>query len=110
MNNWQSIVETPTFTKTISNIAEEVMVEELIEYIAKHPESGDIIEGTGGCRKIRWQRKKNTGKSGGMRTIYYYYKQSHPIYLLLAYPKSAKDNISQEAKHRLKQMTSRLIR
>lgn len=110
MTIWQSIVETKTFTKTTSNIADEDTIEEMLEYIARNPLSGDVIEGTSGCRKLRWRRNKNTGKSSGMRTIYYFYNESMPIYLLLSYAKNQRDNISQETKSILKAMVTDLTK
>ncbi len=110
MAKWQSIIETNTFEKTSKSIADEDSIEDMLEHIAKNPLSGDLIEGTGGCRKIRWQRAKNTGKSGGMRTLYYYYNESMPIYMLLAYSKNQRDNISQETKNILKAMVYDLVK
>ncbi|WP_192483191.1 MULTISPECIES: type II toxin-antitoxin system RelE/ParE family toxin [Cysteiniphilum] len=110
MTIWQTIIETKTFSKTSKSIADEDTIEDMLEYIAKTPLAGDIIEGTGGCRKIRWQRNKSMGKSGGMRTIYYFYNHSMPIYMLLAYAKNQRDNISQETKNILKSMVNDLIK
>ncbi len=109
MNKWISVIETPTFTKITEKIADSNVIEELVEHIAKHPESGEIIEGTGGCRKLRWKRRKESGKSGGMRVIYYFYNEQMPIYFLLAYPKNVLDNITTETKHSLKQMVKNLV-
>ncbi|MGQ4005538.1 type II toxin-antitoxin system RelE/ParE family toxin [Francisellaceae bacterium CB300] len=99
---WQTVSETPTFTKITDKFLDEETKEELIEYVANNPTAGDIIQGTGGCRKLRWKRV-GSGKSGGIRTIYYFYNENNPIYLLLAYPKSVMDNISDDTKKILKQ-------
>ncbi|GMN88851.1 type II toxin-antitoxin system RelE/ParE family toxin [Francisella sciaenopsi] len=104
---WQTVTETPTFSKIADKFLDEVTKEELIEYIANNPTAGDIIQGTGGCRKLRWKRA-GTGKSSGIRTIYYFYNEQNPIYLLLAYPKSVMDNITDETKNILKQSVSKL--
>lgn len=110
MKNWLTIAETPIFTKIMDEIADKEVKEELIEHIAKKPKSGTLIEGSGGCRKLRWQRTKNTGKSGGLRTIYYYYNETMPVYLLLAYPKNVSENINKETKNKLKQTVDELIK
>ncbi len=57
-----------------------------------NPESGDVVPGSGGCRKIRWSRT-GTGKRGGVRVIYYNQIADGRIYLLLIYAKSAQENI-----------------
>ena len=53
---WQTVSETPTFTKITDKFLDEETKEELIEYVANNPTAGDIIQGTGGCRKLRWKR------------------------------------------------------
>lgn len=73
----------------------------LIDYIAWNPEAGAIIKGTGGARKLRWARE-GIGKSGGVRTIYYYHNEAIPIFLLTVYPKSVKDNINNKEKAAIK--------
>ena len=61
-------------------------------WIAANPESGDVIPGSGGCRKARWSRA-GSGKRGGVRVIHYNQLADGRIYLLLIYAKSAKDNV-----------------
>lgn len=77
--------------------------------MAKRPKAGDVIQGTGGCRKLRWQKDKHSGKSGGLRVIYYFHNEHIPLYALVVFPKSVQSNISQETKNRLKQMTQEII-
>jgi hypothetical protein len=57
------------------------------------PERGDLIKGGGGIRKMRYA-VQGRGKSGGVRLIYYWIKDDHQIYMLVVYPKSRKDNLS----------------
>jgi len=59
----------------------------LIDHIAHNPEAGDVISGTGGVRKLRWGRA-GSGKRGGARVIYFYFRPDCPLYLLLAYAKA----------------------
>ena len=54
--------------------------------LAEHPNSGVLMEGTGGIRKLRWARQGG-GKSGGIRIIYYFHNDSMPLYLLAAFGK-----------------------
>lgn len=58
------------------------------------PESGDLIRNSQGLRKIRW-RLAGTGKSGGIRIIYYLVSGDE-IFLLFAYTKSKQENITEE--------------
>lgn len=49
--------------------------EALFDHVETYPESGDLISGTGGVRKLRWKTgKDNKGKSGGARILYHYSK------------------------------------
>lgn len=63
--------------------------------LVENPASGPVIPGGGGVRKIRVARQ-GTGKSGGIRVIYYWIAADHQIYMLLAYSKSKRDNLTPE--------------
>jgi len=93
----QTVVETVAYLKAVNSMWDEDTKTEFINHIALHPDEGDIIPGTGGIRKIRWQAS-GRGKRGGARVIYYVYDQNNPIYLLFAYPKNVQDNISEKEK------------
>jgi len=60
-----------------------------------NPEAGALIVGSGGLRKIRWSLP-GRGKRGGARMIYYYWVVKSRIYLLFAYSKSAKGDLTRE--------------
>ena len=93
MGKLKTIVETSEFIRKTSDLAPREIVDEFINYIAEFPEKGDVIQGTGGARKVRWNISRQGGKSGGMRVIYYYGSSSMPIYLFTAYGKSQRANI-----------------
>lgn len=106
MNHAIEFIETPVFTKQIKQIATDDELKDLqIELIAQ-PEKGDVIQGTGGLRKVR-MASKGKGKSGGNRVIYFI-ATVEVIYLLLAYPKSHKASLSDSEKAALKKLTKLL--
>ncbi len=105
----QTVVETPEFTKQASLIVDEGIVKEFIDFVAHEPKKGEVIQGTSGIRKVRWQTTKSSGKSGGMRVIYYYHSQEIPIFLLTAYAKNKKANISSRDKVLLKKLIKRIV-
>nr|WP_051078071.1 type II toxin-antitoxin system RelE/ParE family toxin [Marinobacter gelidimuriae] len=70
------------------------------------PDKGDLIQGTGGLRKVR-VALGNQGKRGGARVIYFL-ATAEIIYLILAYPKSVKDNLTPAEKATLKTLTHQL--
>lgn len=78
------------------------------ELLIDAPETGAIITGTGGFRKIRWSRP-GMGKRGGVRVIYYYFTSRGRIYLALIYPKNEQDELSQEQKRALKKFSNMLV-
>jgi mRNA-degrading endonuclease RelE of RelBE toxin-antitoxin system len=63
------------------------------KYLAQHPDAGDLIRGSGGCRKVRWAAG-GKGKSGGVRVVYYWMGSKDHIYLLVIYGKSEQENLS----------------
>lgn len=65
----------------------------LVSYLAEYPTAGDVMAGTGGCRKLRWAGC-GKGKSGGYRTITFYSGAMMPVYLLTAFGKGEKANLS----------------
>jgi len=93
----QVIVETVSYLKAVEDIWDEETQIDFKNYISLHPDKGDIIPGTGGIRKIRWQGSGH-GKRGGTRVIYYVYNDKNPIYLLFAYPKNTQENLSAKEK------------
>ncbi len=67
----------------------------LHKFLADKPESGVVIRGSHGIRKMRWARA-GTGKSGGVRIIYYFYRVNMTLYLLTLFAKNDQDNLSRE--------------
>ncbi|EDK0674197.1 addiction module toxin RelE [Salmonella enterica] len=98
-------VETTVFTRECKNLLTDDEYKEFQTHLLLDPEAGSIIVGTGGCRKVRWARQ-GTGKSSGIRAIYYYYNPAGRLYMLLVYPKSEKDSLSAAEKNQLKAVVS----
>ena len=75
------------------------------DYLICHPENGVVVKGTGGCRKIRW-RYQHCGKTGGIRVVYYYARQT--IHLMFIYVKNRQKELTmkerQECKARVKHL------
>ena len=93
----QTVAETPTFTRQADKLFSEDDKRELIDLLAEDPMTGDLIPGTGGVRKLRFA-SAGRGKRGGARVIYYYLDEMMPIYLLLAYAKTAKIDLTPHEK------------
>ena len=92
-----TVAETHAFARSAARIWNEDELAELVDYVAHNPEAGDIIQGTGGVRKLRWSRP-GSGKRGGARVIYFYYRPDCPLYLLLAYAKAQASDLTPDEK------------
>lgn len=86
-------IETPTFTRMVTTLLTDEEYGELQNDLVENPERGDLIKGGGGIRKLRYAMQ-GRGKSGGVRVIYYWVKDGHLIYMLVVYPKSKKDDLT----------------
>ena len=62
-------------------------------YISEHPSAGDVVPESGGIRKVRWSRA-GSGKSGGVRVIYFTRTSEGEVVLLTLYAKAKTDNIT----------------
>lgn len=103
-----TIAELPEYIKCSEKLLDEEERNSIINYLAIHPTSGDIIEGTGGIRKIRWSRR-GKGKRGGIRVIYYYYNETIPLFLLTVFGKNEKDNLSKAERNELAKLTKKIL-
>lgn len=101
-----TFIETSIFTKYIKELYSDDEYLEIQKELMQNPEKGDLMQGTGGLRKIRFGR--NSGKSGGVRILYYYTDEFGRIYLIMVYPKSVKDNITDAEKHVFKKLLETL--
>jgi hypothetical protein len=87
-----TIIETSIFIKYSKSVWTDEEREEFIIWIANNPLAGDLIIGSGGCRKVRWSRA-GIGKRGGARVIYYNVLSEGQIGLLIVYKKAKFDNL-----------------
>ena len=87
-----TVTETHLFTRLWPDYWTEDERTEFAAFLAANPEAGDVIRQSGGCRKVRWGLE-GSGKSGGVRVIYYNQLADGRIVLLLIYGKSAQDTI-----------------
>lgn len=105
----QTIVELPEYKKQVKKYLSKSDSDLLINYVAEHPKAGDIMQGTGGIRKLRWA-KTGSGKSGGVRVVYYFHNESMPLFLLSLFGKNEKANLSNAERNLLAKFTSILVK
>ena len=77
-------VETAVFTRRIRALQSALVL---------RPGCGAVIPGGGGLRKIRWGAGPR-GKRGGIRVLYFWRAEDRTFYMLFAYPKSERDDLT----------------
>jgi mRNA-degrading endonuclease RelE of RelBE toxin-antitoxin system len=85
-------IEAPAFSKYVYDYLSEDEYLGLQSFLLQYPESGKVVPGSGGIRKVRWAIS-GKGKSGGVRVIYYFKKKDDEIWLLTIYSKSERATI-----------------
>jgi hypothetical protein len=96
-------IESSIFTRRFLELASDYDLANLQEMLRLNPETGDLIRGSGGLRKIRIALE-GKGKSGGARAIYYYTTQDGCIFLLYIYAKNEQENLTPDQLKRLRQL------
>ncbi len=86
-------VETPLFTKLIVDFLPDKEYHLFQQTLIIRPETGDLIRGGGGLRKMRWNLP-GQGKRGGLRIIYYWDTPADRIYLILPYSKNKQEDLT----------------
>ena len=102
-------IETPTFTKLITQLLSDDEYQKLQKTLLLNPAKGVLIRGSGGLRKMEWKLGTH-GKKGGMRVIYYWAMSNDQIYLLFAYPKNKQVDLTHEQLKLLKQLVEEEIK
>jgi hypothetical protein len=87
----RTVAETPVFVRYAAEVWSDAERQEFIDFIAGNPVAGNIIRGSGGCRKVRWSRP-GTGKRGGARVIYFLAADG-TVWLLITYAKAKFDSL-----------------
>lgn len=90
-----TIFETPTFHKLWPDYWTPDEFGEFTTFLAANPEAGVVEKESGGIRKVRWQRT-GSGKSGGVRVIYYNRLENGQIWLLVIYAKNVHDSLEKK--------------
>ena len=80
----------------------------LVDYLAYNPSAGDLIPGTGGVRKLRWALE-GRGKRGGARVVYFHHNAEMPLFLLTAYAKNERADLSAGDRNEFRQLTEQLV-
>lgn len=98
-------IELPAFERYRQDYLDDQEFRDFQSLLMDNPEAGDIIEGTGGLRKIRFaDAKRGKGKRGGLRVIYYWWSTGKKFWLFTIYSKDEKDDLTPAQKKVLKEL------
>jgi hypothetical protein len=96
-------IEAPLFTQLLADFLTDDEYHGLQEQLAREPEAGDVMPGTGGFRKLRWaDTRRGKGKRGGLRVIYYHFPADSQIWFLTIYDKNTMNDLTPAEKRILK--------
>ena len=102
-----TVAQTPVFERCAAKIWSEDELDLFVNWIALNPLAGDVIPGSGGLRKVRWSAS-GRGKRGGARVIYFLHSERLPLFLLTAYAKNERADLSAADRAAFKQMVKEL--
>lgn len=98
-------IELPYFSRYRADFFDDEHYADFQNELMDNPEKGDLIQGTGGLRKIRVaDPKRQKGKRGGARVIYYWYLGQSQFFLFTVYGKNQQDDLSHEQRQVLAQL------
>jgi hypothetical protein len=104
-----TVIETPTYLRaTELEGLSHAERNNIVTIVAADPTVGDIVQGTGGCRKVRIPGR-GKGKSGGYRLITFYGGIDMPVFLLTIYGKGHKADMSKAERNELAKRTTALV-
>ena len=103
-----TVVETAQFLRRTQKLMDDNERAVLIDYLARNPESGVLIPETGGVRKLRWALE-GRGKRGGARIIYYFHSENIPLFVVSAYAKNERADLSAADRNDFKRLTKILV-
>ena len=88
-----TVKATDVYLKRARRLLPAADLETFHRHLALHPDSGDIVAGTGGVRKVRWGMA-GQGKRGGIRALHLYLRHKDTVWLLDMYAKRAKVDLT----------------
>jgi hypothetical protein len=103
-----AVIETPEFLSGARHVLAEAERVALVDFLAENPIAGDLMQGTGGARKLRWAAK-GKGKNGGARAITFYAGPDVPVFLMAIFGKGEKANLSQAERNELRKVLTDIV-
>jgi hypothetical protein len=106
--NRRTVVETHSYIVLAGKLFSERERDDIVNMVARNPECGDLMSGTGGFRKVRVPRQ-GMGKSGGARVVYIWRNDKFPVFLISVFPKNEKANLTKAERNTLKKRADEIF-
>jgi hypothetical protein len=104
-----AVCETHAFRRASAQAGmTEDEIASLVDFLAENPTAGDVMAGTGGCRKVRVSGR-GKGKSGGYRTITFFTGEALPLFLVTVFSKGERANLSKAECNKLRDITKAIV-
>jgi mRNA-degrading endonuclease RelE of RelBE toxin-antitoxin system len=103
-----TVAETAAYLSKAERLLSETERAALVDRIAAAPDTGSLIPGTGGLRKLRFGME-GRGKRGGGRVIYWFHSQRYPAVLLWAFAKNEADDLTPDQRKKLMKAANALL-
>ena len=100
------IIETSVFTRRITEMMSDEDYSEMQAALIARPDTGALMRGSGGIRKLRWAAS-GRGKRGGLRVIYYWAVSQDQILMLYVYPKNEMEDLTSDQLKILRQVVEK---
>lgn len=95
-------IESTAFSRSLPDYLSDESYRELQNGLVADPDTGDLMPGTGGFRKMRWQdARRGKGRRGGLRVIYYHFARDEQIWLMTIYGKNEASDLTAKEKKAL---------
>ena len=99
-----TFIELPAFERLRATYLDDMSFRRLQEEMMKNPQAGDVMQDTGGLRKLRFaDERRGKGKSGGLRVIYFFKVAADQFWLFAIYDKDEADDLGPDQRKMLKQ-------
>jgi len=95
-------IESSIFHRRRPKYMTDEELQDLITFLASHPDAEDPIPKGGGIRKLRWTNsQRGKGKRSGSRTIYLYLAAAETIHLMLIYDHEVANDLNPAERKKL---------
>lgn len=106
-------LNTVAFTKAFLSQADDEGMgqaerDALVQLLATDPMAGDLIVGSGGCRKVRIARRGG-GRSGGFRVVTFFAPRNMPVYVIAVLAKGTRANFSKAEVNEMNKLADRIL-